>query len=552
MRNCLQQRHAPRYNFGEKRPVFARLRRFAGLWAALCLLVSLCACGPSDPGADRTIRMELDDVPTIVDPLLASSDSELLVTYNIFEGLTRVSADGEVSLAAAQSVSQDETNTIYTFTLREANWSDGEPVRAQDFVFGMRRAVDPSTKAKAAASLFCIQNAEQIFSGELEASELGVEAVDEDTLVIRLVQPMDGFLSLLSTNMTFPCREDIFTEAAGRYGMTYKNIVCNGPFTLRRWTSKVSMTLSRNSNYNGAHRARSSAVMLQFDQSQQGRVERLNNQEVDFGLISDPSAISGSTLSLYYDFNQCYALWFNTQHPILKDQSARTALSGILDESLLSASLPGQYRSASGLIPESCTVGGLAYRKAVGNLTLLTVDAAQAKADYAAVSQSKAAKDASSITLLYVEGDAMKEIASRIAQQWQKELGAYISLTPVTEQGLRNAVSSGEYQIALMPFSSADNSALTMMYSFGNNGLTLPQAAAQELDSLLRQAESSQTDAERAAAIASAEQYLVDEAIAVPIVESAICYAARPVVEDVSFLFSSRVLDLATMGKTGD
>ena len=90
------------------------------------------------------------------------------------------------------------------------------------------------------------------------------------------------------------------------------------------------------------------------------------------------------------------------------------------------------------------------------------------------------------------------------------------------------------------------------MRTFGSNGLTLPQTAAQQLDSLLSQAESSQTDAERAAAIASAEQYLVDEALVVPIVESAVCYAARPVVEDVFFSFSTRVLDLAAMGKTGD
>ena len=551
MRDRRQQRHTARYQPGEK-SAFAQLRRFAGLWAALCLLVSLCACGSSDRGADRTIRMELDNVPTIADPLLASSTSELLVAYNIFEGLTRVSSDGEVTLAAAQSVSQDETNTVYTFTLREAEWSDGEPVRAQDFVFGMRRAVDPSTKAKAASSLFCIQNAEQIVSGELPVSDLGVEAVDDRTLVIRLVQPMDSFLSLLSTNMTFPCREDVFIEAAGRYGMTQKNIVCNGPFTLRRWTAKVSMTLSRNGHYDGSHPARSSAVILQFDQSQEGRVERLDNQEIDFGLLPDPSCVSSSTLSLYYDFNQSYALWFNLEHPILQEKSARAALAGILDESLLSASLPGEYRAASGLIPASCTVGGLAYRKTVGNLTPLSVDPAQAKADFAAASQAKEAKGASSLTLLYVEGGTMKEIASRIAQQWQKELGAYVSLSPVTAQGIRNAVSSGEYQIALLPFSSGDNGALTLMRTFGSNGLTLPQTAAQQLDSLLSQAESSQTDAERAEAIASAEQYLVDEALVVPIVESAVCYAARPVVEDVFFSFSTRVLDLAAMGKTGD
>lgn len=533
--------------------VFWGYRRcFLCLLIVLCALLSLCACGDSDKGADRTIRIEIDSAPSTADPLLASSASELLVVYNVFEGLTRVSSDGEVALAAAQSVSHDESNTVYTFTLREAKWSDGEPVRAQDFVFGMRRAVDPVTKAKAASSLFCIQNAEQIAAGELPVSDLGVEATDERTLVIRLARPMDSFLSLLSTNMTFPCREDVFIDAAGRYGMTQKTIVCNGPFSLRRWTDKVSMTLLRNSSYDGTHPARSNSVLLQFDQSQEGRVERLINKEVDFGLLSDPSAAPGDSLSLYYDFNQCYALWFNLEHPILQDKAARAALAGILDEASLSASLPGQYRAANGLIPEGCTVGGLSYRGTVGALVPLTVESAQAKADYAAAAQTTQAKKASGLTLLYVEGEVMKELASRLAQQWQKELGAYVALTPVTLQELKSTVASGEFQIALTPFSSGDNGAMTLMRTLGSDNLKLPDSVFQRLDSLLTQAESAQKDADRAEVLALAEQYVVDEAIVVPIVESAVCYAARPVMDNVTFSFSSRVLDLAVMGKTGD
>ena len=147
----------------------------------------LPACGPryafwcpfapvdlSDRGADRTIRMELDSVPTIADPLLASSTSELLVAYNIFRGLDQgiVRRRGDPG-GGAVAISQDETNTVYTFTLREAEWSDGEPVRAQDFGFGMRRAVDPSTKAKAASSLFRIHNAEQLCFGRASGQRPG-------------------------------------------------------------------------------------------------------------------------------------------------------------------------------------------------------------------------------------------------------------------------------------------------------------------------------------------------------------------------------------------
>lgn len=527
------------------------VRRFFGLLVAFCLLFCLCACGESDKGADRTIRIELDQAPSTVDPLLASSDGEQMVAYNIFEGLTRVSADGEVSLAAAERVEQDESGTVYTFILRESKWSDGESVRAQDFVFGLRRAVDPVTKAQAASSLYCIENAQQIALGERPISDLGVEAVDDRTLVIRLSHPYDSFLSLLSSSLTFPCREDVFNEAAGRYGMTSKTVVCNGPFTLRRWTDKVSMTLTRNSRYDGAHTARSSGVILKFDQSEDGRVERLNNKEIDFGFLSDPTGVTGDSLSLYYDFDTCYALWFHLEHPILKNETARAALAGVLDSSVVS-SLPGQYRAAQGLIPESCTVGGLSYRESAGTASPLALDRAQAKADYAAAAQAKEAKAAPALTLLYEQGDAMKEIASRLAQQWQKELGAYVSLMPVSSGKLKSSLLSGEYQIALVALDSEDHSALALMRSFGSEGLTLPKDVAQQLDSLLFQAAAAEQDDARVQELGQAEQLLIDRALAVPVVDGARCYAARKVIDKVTFSFSSRVLDLAAMGKTGD
>ena len=538
------------------RRLFARgcglsVRLTAALLCAAALL-GLSACGARDPGADRTVRMELDGAPSTIDPLLVSASSELLVAYNVFEGLTRVEQDGSVSLAAAEKYTVDDSRTVYTFTLREdALWSDGEPVRAQDFVFGLRRAVDPVTKARAAFSLDCIENASQIVRGERPVTDLGATAVDDRTLVIRIQQPYDSFLSLMASNMAMPCREDFFNQAAGRYGMTQKTLLCNGPFAVRRWTDRVSMTLIRNGKYHGSHPARSSAVTLQFDKSEEGRIERLNNQETDFGLCSDPAAVSGDSLKLHYDFDTSYALWFSLDHPVLKGVKARAALAGLVNEGLFS-NLPGHIRPSEGLIPDGCTVGGLSYRASAGPSARLTLDAAQAKADYAAAAQSKEAKNASAITLLYPDSDAMKAVASRLVQQWQKELGAYVDLKPAPASQLYRTVRSGEFQIALLPLRSGDNSALTLLQSFAGETFSLPSKLDEELDRFLTTAASAQEDAGRAQSIRSAEQWLIDQALAVPVVQTAVCYAARPVVDGVLFSFSSRTLDLSMIGKTSD
>ena len=178
------------------------------LLAAVCLLACLASCltgcRDRDRGADRTVRIELDANPRTVDPLFASSDGERMLVGALFEGLTRVDAAGEVTLAAAEEMTVSEDGKTYTFTLRQAIWSDGEPVKAADFVFGMRRAVDPATGSPLAGELAVIENAAAVTAGNKPLPALGVEAPDDRTLILRLAQPRDGLPALLSTAAALP------------------------------------------------------------------------------------------------------------------------------------------------------------------------------------------------------------------------------------------------------------------------------------------------------------------------------------------------------------
>ena len=159
-------------------------RRAAALALALLLVVLCCGCSQEEEGpeyADKTINYHLDAEPRTLDPQIAEDSSSLLIIQAIYEGLARLDENGDPYPGAAESWDANADFTQFTFHLREdAVWSsrdaDGNtiPVTAHDFVYAFRRAVAPRTGSQTCEPLYCIQNAQQIRSGELPVESLGV------------------------------------------------------------------------------------------------------------------------------------------------------------------------------------------------------------------------------------------------------------------------------------------------------------------------------------------------------------------------------------------
>ena len=128
-----------------------------------------------------------DGDPETLDHHGTSTTSESRIIDDLYSGLVDFSADARVIPATAERWDVSEDGLTYTFYLRDnALWSNGDPVTAHDFVFSYRRLMDPATAAKYATILYPIQNAEQVNIGELAPSELGVRAIDDKTLEVKL------------------------------------------------------------------------------------------------------------------------------------------------------------------------------------------------------------------------------------------------------------------------------------------------------------------------------------------------------------------------------
>ena len=206
--------------------------KFTALLTAVILLLGTVGC--KDSYQNAIIYYEVPERPFTLDAQTASTDSELSIVKNIYEGLLRKNSSGAVVCGAAESF--EKNGLKYTFKLRENGvWSNKEPLTAADFVFGLRRAVTPATAAPFASRLFAIKNAKEIGSGKKSADTLGVSAPDEHTVIIELAYDDPSFEEALTTSVAMPCNEKFFNESGGKYGLTLNTVISCGSYRLGRW-----------------------------------------------------------------------------------------------------------------------------------------------------------------------------------------------------------------------------------------------------------------------------------------------------------------------------
>ena len=201
--------------------------------------------------------------PETIDPGLISSVDGSTYTQHQFENLMKYTTTGEqyqddpsmlnteITYGMAESYSSttnDDGTVTYTFVLRDANWSDGQPVTANDFVYSWKRLVDPATASDYGYILDgIVVNATEIQSGDVDPSELGIVAVDDKTLQVNLVAECPYFIELCAFASLMPLRQDIvegndtWTDPA--------NIVVNGPYKITEWVHDSYIKLAKNADY---------------------------------------------------------------------------------------------------------------------------------------------------------------------------------------------------------------------------------------------------------------------------------------------------------------
>ncbi|MEM9223415.1 MAG: peptide ABC transporter substrate-binding protein [Pseudomonadota bacterium] len=214
-------------------------------------LIAIAVCAAS-PALAATYHRALQGDPETLDPHKTSTVVEAAILRDLLEGLVINDAAGGIAPGVASDWEISDDGLTYSFKLRDdAKWSDGSPVTASDFVFSLRRIMNPETGAKYANILYPMLNAEPINKGERPVEDLGVRAVDDKTLEIKLEQPTAYFLELLTHQTGLPVNPASVEEHGADF-LAPGNFVANGPYELVSFTPNDKLVMKKNEDFHSA------------------------------------------------------------------------------------------------------------------------------------------------------------------------------------------------------------------------------------------------------------------------------------------------------------
>ena len=283
------------------------------------------------------------------DPALIESAEVAEVVNNLFEGLVELDDDWNIVPAAARRWQVFDGGTRYLFHLWPGQqWSDGILLTAHDFVFAWRRNLAPQTEAPMAYQLYIIQGAEDYNQGrELQATAVGIQAVDELTLEIRLKTPVTSFLYLLASHIAFPQPAHVVDELGAEWARPF-HLVGNGAFVIDADQDEDTIRLNKNDLYRGISVGDLSTVELHLLEPGLGRYAA---DEIDWCRVDDSADLSAHPSDerfLVQGFSTFF-LGFACQTPPFDDVLVRQAFSQAVDRrELVNAVWAGVQRPADG------------------------------------------------------------------------------------------------------------------------------------------------------------------------------------------------------------
>ena len=398
-----------------------KLKRIIKLINIILITAIIClCCGCSGSSSKAYIYFELPEKPQTLDPQTASLNSELLIARNIFEGLLRKDSGGKIVCGAAESY--EKNGLTYSFKIREdAVWSNGEDVTADDFVFGIGRAVDPATESPFAYRLFCIKNAEKINSGFADINSLGIKAVDEKTVEIELEYEDTDFEESLTSPVAMPCNRDFFESAVGKYGLTREYIISNGSYRLTKWNKEeFGIRIYKNEEYNGNFKAKNAAVFLTCNTEEESVLSMLKNNKIDAAFLKGneitEASDSGFKTVLYE--NICWFLTISDEIPL----EMRKSFSMLINPEIFKEN--EIYSIADSIYPSDIISENDIITGCINGYSF-----SEGKALFeSGLSHLENNKFPSSTTLKYENSGDVKTVLTALAGHWQKHLGAYINI----------------------------------------------------------------------------------------------------------------------------
>ncbi|HEX8417225.1 MAG TPA: peptide ABC transporter substrate-binding protein [Methylobacterium sp.] len=483
------------------------------------------AARPARAQAPGVYRRGNDADPETLDPHRSSTVAEAHILRDLYEGLLTYDDRGAIVPGAAESWSVSADALTYTFRLRaDGRWSNGDPVLAGDFVFALRRIMNPATAAKYAEVLYAIRGARAVNRGEAPPEALGIAATDARTIVLALEQPTPYILELLTHQTALP----VHPVSVARFGDAFTkagNHVSNGAYTLVDVAPNDRITLAANPHFHAAGEVAIPRVAFLPTPDLASAVRRYAGGEID-SLADLPG---DQMASLRTRFGEqvvlgpalgVYALALNTRKAPFDDPRVRRALSLTIDREFLAQAVWGDTMSpAYSLCPpgldNSRTPPELAGREA------LPIDR---ESEAAALLAAAGFGPGRPLALEYRFNatDNNRNTAIAIAEMW-RSLGVETRFVYTdAKTHFAHLRDGGDFDVARMSWIAdySDPQNFLFLLETGNDGLNAGRYSSADFDRLMREAAAERDIARRAGILFRAEAILMGDLPWIPLLHN--------------------------------
>jgi oligopeptide transport system substrate-binding protein len=465
-----------------------------------------------------------DADPETLDPNKTSTVYEDHILRDMLEGLMIYDAAGKVAPGAAEKYELSDDGKTYRFTIRaNAKWSNGDPVKASDFAYSIRRLVNPATGAKYANILYPVLNAEKINKGQsgLKPEDLGVKAIDDRTLEITLERPTPYFLELLTHQTGYP----VHPASVEKHGTNFtrpENMVTNGAFTLKEWVPNSHIRLEKNKNFHDAANVKIDAVMYYPNKDLASAVRRFQAGELHStsDMPADQTKALRERLGDQVKISPRLGTWYfavNTAKRPFDDLRVRQALSMAIDREFVADQIwGGSFLPAYSFVPPGIgNYGEPAYAEWKDQSPIDREEKAKALLKEAGFGPGKPLK----VEIRYNTTDNNRSSVVAIGNQW-KAIGVETSfINTDAKTHFAHLREGGDFDVARAGWIADYNDPQNFLFLVlsDNTGFNYAKYKNPEYDALMKKADEERDLQKRAEILLQAEKIFTRDQPYIPI-----------------------------------
>lgn len=542
------------------------IKRLAVGALAGVLAVSLVACGGTTPASSAApgassaaattgsniLNVMVEVEVASLDPQLATDGTSFEVIADYTDGLMQMDSTGKAVAAIAESYDLSDDGMTYTFHLRkDATWSNGDPVTADDFVFGWQRAADPANASEYSymlSDIGQIKNAAEIIAGEKPVTDLGVTAVDANTLKVELNVPVSYFLSLMYFPTFYPINRAFYEGlATGTFGTSPETVLSNGAFVLDSYEpATLAFSLVKNPNYYNAADVKLDGLNYQVIKDSQQAFLSYQNGDLDIVKLSGDQVdqVTGDP-----ELNVVGAgyMWYITMNghdvPALNNANMRLAITNAMDRASIVNDVvkDGSVATYTAVPPQFATgPDGTDFSADQTRFADVCADDAAKAAEYYEKAKEELGQDTFTFELLLEDQTETQNVAAVLKEQIEKALpGVTLNLKVEPKKQRVEDIQNGNYEVCLTrwgPDYADPMTYLNMWVTDNSNNYGLWSNT--EYDQIIADCTTGKyiTDAEaRWSALYDAEKIVMDEAVIAPLYTKADANMIKSNVSNIEF-----------------